>query len=159
MFLLCFSSAFDVNFNCHLTLFSNLYIQYTLRALGCQVKTLEKNPVFSTTYKFFSYFLLVNSLSTRSYATITSIILQPIGPISTKQHIILLIDASFLILNALHTDSTIKNHTIDTNTKIVVMPIISILVFIKSQISLQMYYEPILHLNPILTHLISFLTS
>lgn len=109
------------------------------------------------TCKFFDYFLLVNSLSTRSYATITSIILHPIGPIMTKQHIILLIGASFLIFNALHTASTMKNHTIDTNTKVVVMPIISMLVFIKSQTSQQMYYEPILHLNPTLTHLISFL--
>jgi hypothetical protein len=111
------------------------------------------------TCKFFDYFLLVNSLSTRSYAVITSIILHPIGPITTKQHIILLIGASFLIFNALLTDSTIKNHTIDTNTIVVVMPIISILLFIKNQISQQMYYGLHLHLNPTLKHLISFLIS
>ena len=80
------------------------------------------------------------------------------GPITIRQHMILEKGASFLIFNALLTDSTIKNHTIDTNTIVVVMPIISILVFIKNQIGQRMYYGPILHLNPTLTHPISFLT-
>jgi hypothetical protein len=111
------------------------------------------------TCKFFDYFLLVNSLSTRSYAIITSIILHPIGPIMTKQHIIMPIGASFLIFIALHIDNSTKNHIIDANTIIVVVPIISILLFIKNQIGQRMYYGLHLHLNPTLKHLISFLIS